>query len=238
MQMYGRLLRKSKGEKEKVYYKISTKENQEFYTGLMLGVLSLTQYEHYSTYTRKTINTNPNVGKIKIPIIKKKQNKNYSKVLLSELTLPYDLELFKTIKLNEKDETFKVSWGTLETFRQNLFGINNFRWNKPLVLKTAKKYTLLKDFIKNHVSAYGHALRNNYLEEVVKHMTLLKPLKRKYDKEFFDRQIQIIKQNNCKTKNQARELIGGRGFDRLKKDSCPFCRECISSYLPFNHETN
>lgn len=27
-------------------------------------------------------------------------------------------------------------------------------------------------------------------------------------------------------------------FDRLKKDSCPFCRECISSYLPFNHETN
>jgi hypothetical protein len=25
-------------------------------------------------------------------------------------------------------------------------------------------------------------------------------------------------------------------FDRLKKDSCPFCRECISSYLPFNHE--
>ena len=25
-------------------------------------------------------------------------------------------------------------------------------------------------------------------------------------------------------------------FDRLKKDECPFCRECISSYLPFNHE--
>jgi hypothetical protein len=27
-------------------------------------------------------------------------------------------------------------------------------------------------------------------------------------------------------------------FDRLKKDSCPFCRECISSYLPFNNENN
>jgi len=27
-------------------------------------------------------------------------------------------------------------------------------------------------------------------------------------------------------------------FDRLKKDSCPFCRECISSYLPFNNEKN
>ena len=218
MQMYGRLLRKSKSEIEKVYYKISTVGNQEFYTGLMLGVLSLTQIENYSTYSKKTINTNSSVNKIKIPIIKTKSNRKYSKVLLSELILPYNLDLFKTIKLNENDEKFKVSWGTLETFRQNLFGINNFRWNKNLVLKTAKKYTLLKDFRKNHVSAYGHALKNDYLEEVVKHMTLVKPLNRKYNKEFFDKQIQIIKKNKCKTKNQARNLIGGKVFDRMKTE--------------------
>ncbi len=27
-------------------------------------------------------------------------------------------------------------------------------------------------------------------------------------------------------------------FDRLKKDSCPFCRECISNYIPFNENDN
>lgn len=217
MQMYGRLLRKSKSEIEKVYYKISTKENQEFYTGLMLGVLSLTQYEHYSTYTRKTINTNPNVGKIKIPIIKKKNNKKYSNVLLSDLTLPYNLELFKTIKLNEKDETFKVSWGTLETFRQNLFGINNFRWNKTLVLETSKKYNTLKDFRENHANAYGHALRNNYLEEATSHMKLKRLLKSQYTEEFFQEKIKLIKKNKCKSRNDVLKLLGGKLMNRLKE---------------------
>lgn len=140
LQMYGRLLRKSSNnkDKQKIYFKVATKNTADYFVDLMTAMLCLTTNDeptyYYSSYNGK------NMGGIRIPkalISTKRVKANNPKqaaksfgtkpyVSLVELGIPTDLNLFKQSALHSSDGLFdSIAWTTLDDVRREFFNINN-----------------------------------------------------------------------------------------------------------------
>jgi len=132
LQMYGRLLRLSKTDKQKIYYKVATKNTAPYFVDLMTAMLCLTDMEWYSKYNGK------NMGGILIPKVlnntKKKSkstttsSKNKStkpSISLADLDIPLDLNLFRQSALHTNNDEFAtIAWTTLDDVRREFFDIN------------------------------------------------------------------------------------------------------------------
>lgn len=149
LQMYGRLLRKSADnpDKQKIYFKVATKNTADYFVDLMTAMLCLTTNDeptyYYSSYNGK------NMGGIRIPkvlmnkkrvkahipsqLAKSKSTKPY--VSLTELGIPSDLNLFKQSALHSSDGLFhSIAWTTLDDVRREFFNItikNQFSEKMP-----------------------------------------------------------------------------------------------------------
>jgi superfamily II DNA or RNA helicase len=137
LQMYGRLLRKSSDNptKQKIYFKVATKNTADYFVDLMTAMLCLTTNDeptyYYSSYNGK------NMGGIRIPkaVMSKKRVKAHTPsqssksskqtkpyVSLVELGIPSDLNLFKQSALHSSDGLFdSIAWTTLDDVRCKFF---------------------------------------------------------------------------------------------------------------------
>ena len=132
LQMYGRLLRLSDSKKQKIFYKVATKNTAPYFVDIMTAMLCLTKYEWYSKYNGK------NMGGILIPKVsvskvnpKRKTkgntniNKNSKLLSLEQLGIPLDLNLFKTNIQHTQDGKFvTIAETTLDEVKKKLFNIN------------------------------------------------------------------------------------------------------------------
>lgn len=181
LQMYGRLLRKSdlQKKKQKIYFKVATKNTADYFVDLMTAMLCLTHMEWYSKYNGK------NMGGIKIPKVltksirnkqyqqngkKNKSNKVKPYVSLTELGIPLDLNFFRQSILHTSNSKFNtIAETTLDDVRRECFK-NDTLWTKNSIMEEALKYNRRGDFYKFSVGAYGAATRLNILDEVSAHM--------------------------------------------------------------------
>jgi superfamily II DNA or RNA helicase len=152
LQMYGRLLRLSKTKKQKIYYKVATKNTAPYFVDLMTAMLCLTNMEWYSKFNGK------NMGGILIPKVlnntkkKTKSNSTTSKskstkpsLSLADLDIPLDLNLFRQSALHTNDDGFAtIAWTTLDDVRREFFeikGHNQFT-KKIASYDEARKYVI------------------------------------------------------------------------------------------------
>jgi superfamily II DNA or RNA helicase len=160
LQMYGRLLRLSEKnpDKQKIYYKVATKNTAGYFVDLMTAMLCLTDMEYYSQYNGK------NMGGIRIPkvLVNKTKNKlsvtkgTKSKsvkpyVSITELGIPFDLCFFKNVSLYKQTDKFgTVAECTLDDVRCELFDtyLRPKHWSYDKV-KSAIDSISYKDEIKN-----------------------------------------------------------------------------------------
>ena len=184
LQMYGRLLRKSdlQKKKQKIYFKVATKNTADYFVDLMTAMLCLTHLDWYSTYNGK------NMGGILIPkvLTKSIRNKNYTNnqnkktssktkpyVSLTELGIPLDLNLFRQSILHTSNSKFNtIAETTLDDVRREFFGLTLWKekWNKDTVKEEALKYNTKIEFQTSNQSAYNAAKRLGILDDVTKHM--------------------------------------------------------------------
>jgi superfamily II DNA or RNA helicase len=149
LQMYGRLLRLSKTDKQKIYYKVATKNTAPYFVDLMTAMLCLTNMEWYSKFNGK------NMGGILIPKVVSKTNRNSvsttpskksksvkPQLSLEDLDIPLDLNLFKQTALHTNNDEFStIAWTTLDGVRREFFNIKgNGKNNEWLSYDEAKKY--------------------------------------------------------------------------------------------------
>lgn len=181
LQMYGRLLRKSflQKKKEKIYFKVATKNTADYFVDLMTAMLCLTTSEYYSKYNGK------NMGGIRIPKVltktirnkqyqqsqnKSKSNKVKPYVSLIELGIPLDLNFFKQNILHSSNSKFNtIAETTLDDVRRECFNIRkaNTDWEYDEIKNETIKYSCTSDFIdnsKNNYNMYQYARKNGWLE--------------------------------------------------------------------------
>lgn len=161
LQMYGRLLRKSnlQKKKQKIYFKVATKNTADYFVDLMTAMLCLTHMDWYSKYNGK------NMGGIVIPkvLTKSIRNKQYTNnqtnktksnkvkpyVSLTELGIPLDLNFFRQSILHTSNSKFNtIAETTLDDCRRQLFGINNRTYSKDELfnmVKNAKRPSDIKN---------------------------------------------------------------------------------------------
>lgn len=155
MQMYGRLLRLSKTDNPKTYYKVATKNTASYYVDLMTAMLCLTNMEWYSKYNGK------NMGGILIPKVLTNTKRNTKSnnptsvkktakptVSLVDLDIPLDMNLFKTAYHNDNDKFGTIAWTTLDDCRREFFEITNIQYSKEELfnlVQNAKKATDIKN---------------------------------------------------------------------------------------------
>ncbi len=186
LQIYGRLLRKSflQPDKQKIYFKVATKNTADYFVDLMTAMLCLTTNDkptyYYSSYNGKNM-TGIRIPKVLTKITNQnyqlKQNKNKSNkvkpyVSLTELGISPDLNLFKQSFLHSSDGVFNsIAWTTLEDVRKQFFKIKKrIVWNYDLCKEEAKKYNLRNKFKLQTPQAYLVALKNGWLDEICNHM--------------------------------------------------------------------
>lgn len=180
LQMYGRLLRISNNQpkKQKIYFKVATKNTADYFVDLMTAMLCLTNIDWYSKYNGK------NMGGILIPkvLTKSIRNKTYSNnqqnkksnkvkpyVSLTELGIPLDLNFFRQSILHTSNGKFNtIAETTLDDVRKEFFGIT--KWNEYAVREEALKYKTKTEFITNAYGAKDAAKRLGIYEEVCSHM--------------------------------------------------------------------
>ena len=184
LQMYGRLLRISKiqPKKQKIYFKVATKNTADYFVDLMTAMLCLTNLEWYSKYNGK------NMGGILIPkvLTKSIRNKNYTNnqqkkksnkvkpyVSLTELGIPMDLNFFRQSILHTSNSKFNtIAETTLDDVRREFFGLKEWvqKWNEHTVREEALKHKTKTSFITNAYGAKDAAKRLGIYEEVCSHM--------------------------------------------------------------------
>ena len=180
MQMYGRLLRLSKTNNPKTYYKVATKNTASYYVDLMTAMLCLTDMEWYSKYNGK------NMGGILIPKVlsnTKRKSKSYiaqpvkksskPKVSLADLDIPLDMNLFKTAYRNDGDKFGTIAWTTLNDCRREFYNLGHDsspKWNNESIKNEALKYKTKSDFIKNNRSCYNAGHKLGIIDKVCSHM--------------------------------------------------------------------
>jgi len=151
LQMYGRLLRLSKTNKEKIYYKVATKNTAPYFVDLMTAMLCLTDMEWYSKFNGK------NMGGILIPKVlnnTKKKSKSATtpskskgtkpSISLADLDIPLDLNLFRQSALHTNNDEFAtIAWNTLEDTKREFFNIKrNKAYTKDEFYKIVKDNNL------------------------------------------------------------------------------------------------
>ena len=160
LQMYGRLLRlpKHNTTRQKIYYKVATKDTAEYFVSLMKGMFSLTDMEWYSTYNGKNmggmiitnvvndkVTTKPSTNRTK-----SKSVKPY--VSIEELGIPLDLNFLRNIKSYTDSHQFTtIAKCTLDDVRREFYGLRT-----PItldrVIESISKCTSLKEFKNNYQS--------------------------------------------------------------------------------------
>ncbi len=222
LQMYGRLLRLSKTNKQKIYYKVATKNTAPYFVDLMTAMLCLTNMEWYSKFNGK------NMGGILIPKVlnntkkKTKSNSTTSKyksskpsISLADLDIPLDLNLFRQSALHTNDDVFAtIAWTTLDDVRREFFNINldciKKGYTKDYLINVAKKYKHIKDLRKNDLAIYCAIRRMGIKNEAFAHMNKL--WSQKSEKDFYE----FIKENKIKTKSDLWEK-GAQYFNVAKR---------------------
>lgn len=159
MQMYGRVLRLSKTDKPKTYYKVATKNTASYYVDLMTAMLCLTSKEWYSKYNGKNMDgilipkvLTSNKTKSKLP------NKNVSgktvkpKVNITELGIPLDLNLFKSAYRKDNDKFGTIAWTTLADVRCKFFDtyLRPKHWNYEKLKNTIDSLTYIDEMYNIH----------------------------------------------------------------------------------------
>jgi superfamily II DNA or RNA helicase len=170
LQIYGRLLRKSKFDADKIYFKIIPKNTEYYFINIMTAMLSLTQLEWYCKFNGK------NMGGIRIPKIRNsydkntniKTIKNSNNVLefdLEKFGLPIDLNLFNSINTENQNSKFKsVAFTTLEEVRKKFNSNNISNWTYDNLLKEVKKFKTKTELMRKSYSAFIFAKNNNYID--------------------------------------------------------------------------
>lgn len=174
LQMYGRVLRLSEKnpDKQKIYYKVATKNTSGYFVDLMTAMLCLTTEEYYSKYNGK------NMGGIRIPkvLVSKTKGKSVGKgsksksvkpyVSIEELGIPIDLNLFKNVALYKQSDKFgTVAECTLDDVRREFFNLKEFNfWSNQNAILESKKYTNRHDMAMNSSGAFKFLKRNNLLD--------------------------------------------------------------------------
>lgn len=216
LQMYGRLLRKSANnkDKQKIYFKVATKNTADYFVDLMTAMLCLTTNDeptyYYSSYNGK------NMGGIRIPKAlintKKVKASNPSKpakssgtkpyISLVELGIPSDLNLFKQSALHSSDGLFdSIAWTTLDEVRKEFFNVGLMNhWNYKNCHNEAKKYKNKIEFMTKSPGAYQTAYKDGFLENICSHMNLKR---KKYS---FDDVYTEAKRYNTKVSFQKQAL--------------------------------
>lgn len=183
LQMYGRLLRISniQPKKQKIYFKVATKNTADYFVDLMTAMLCLTNLEWYSKYNGK------NMGGIVIPKVltksirnktysssqqKKKSNKVKPYVSLTELGIPMDLNFFRQSILHTSNSKFNtIAETTLDECRREMFNISKLAsgtWDIKKVIEEAKKYKTKQEFLHNSPGAHSAANRLNIMNDLEK----------------------------------------------------------------------
>jgi superfamily II DNA or RNA helicase len=148
LQMYGRLLRKSKKSTTKVYFKVSSKENTDFTIDLMTAMLSLTNRNWYTRFNGKNVggiliikgrNINPNSKVLNNQI--KRYNYKEKKTSFYKLGFPMDLNFFTKNYEKEVNENFNsIAYTTLDKVRREFYNLNpksNYT-SKRMLLRTIR----------------------------------------------------------------------------------------------------
>jgi superfamily II DNA or RNA helicase len=178
MQMFGRVLRLSKTDNPKTYYKVATKNTAPYYVDLMTAMLCLTDMEWYSKYNGKNMDgiliprvlTNSK-SKSKLSVSKTVKKSTKPTVSLADLDIPLDINLFKNVYCNHNDKFGTVSFTTLGDCRRQFFGIHNpKKWSFDELQSNALNYKRRVDFYRNSSASYYAAKRLNILEDITKHM--------------------------------------------------------------------
>jgi superfamily II DNA or RNA helicase len=214
LQMYGRLLRKSSDNptKQKIYFKVATKNTADYFVDLMTGMLCLTTNDeptyYYSSYNGK------NMGGIRIPkaVMNKKRVKAHTPsksakstgtkpyVSLVELGIPSDLNLFKQSALHSSDGYFEsIAWTTLDEVRKEFFN-----------LKTGNDYT--------NDELYEMALKFNKRVDFknFNNIAYRQVLDRKLDYKFFSHMESTFnKKVILNTKQDVKNYVMEKGFKKI-----------------------
>lgn len=184
LQMYGRLLRKSdlQKKKQKLYFKVATKNTADYFVDLMTAMLCLTDVKWYSMYNGK------NMGGIRIPKVliksirnkqytnnqsKKKSNKVKPYVSLTELGIPLDLNFFRQSILHSSNGKFNtIAETTLDDVRRECFDIKMSCsvWTEEKIIEEVKKYKTKSEFRINANGAYQRAKKLGILNEITKNL--------------------------------------------------------------------
>jgi len=180
LQIYGRLLRTSSfKEGKKVYFKVSPKGMEVFFTNIMTGMLSLTQMEYYTKFNGKDLSG------VKVPMIKNPSKYHKTPTLrkhikisnkvdqfdLEKFGLDIDLDLFKYVENeNRKSNNSIFSYTSLNQVRKTLFPSKKIKWTTETVTIEARKYKNRREFNNKSQSAYFAARRLNIMDKVCVHM--------------------------------------------------------------------
>lgn len=175
LQMYGRVLRLSEKNpnKQKIYYKVATKNTSGYFVDLMTAMLCLTTEEYYSKYNGK------NMGGIRIPKVllkkvkannlvssgsKSKSVKPY--VSMEQLGIPIDLNFFTNTCLYKQNDKFgTVAECTLDDVRREFFGLKDFSWwDNERAISEAKKYKNRDEMAKKCPGGLKYIRRNNLID--------------------------------------------------------------------------
>jgi superfamily II DNA or RNA helicase len=180
LQMYGRVLRLSKHNptKEKIYYKVATKDTAGYFVDLMTAMLCLTNMEWYSKYNGK------NMGGMIVPKVLNRKGINQSPtnrtksksvkqyVSIEDLGIPLDLSFLKSVSSYKDTDRFgTVAECTLDDVRREFFDIRAV--SKPYSIEEIKeaisKCTKLRELQTNYSFAYSWVLTNNR-EDLISHL--------------------------------------------------------------------
>jgi superfamily II DNA or RNA helicase len=211
LQMYGRLLRLSKSGKQKIYYKVATKNTAGYFVDLMTAMLCLTDMKWYSKFNGK------NMGGILIPKVLTKSTKSGKKSTqpkngkkgtpqlksIEELGIPLDLNLFRQDVLYSQNDKFStIAWNTLDECRQKFFGIKLHKIDKNKIKKLAEQHKSVTNFAKLYPAEYEIINEKNWNNEMFSKMKDYNNIPNN-PKEI----LQFVKDNNITTKHKLYKTI-------------------------------
>jgi hypothetical protein len=171
----GRILRLSKEDNQKIYFKVATKNTAGYFVDLMTAALCLFKMEWYSQFNGKNMGgilipkvktTRPKPNGKSNPTNKKKQTQRIA--TLEELGIPLDLNLFnQSIMYSQGDKFSTVAWTTLDKIRCEFFETYTRpkHWNYDKVKSTIDSLSF-KDEIRN-TPGLMHAIKRYELTEYV-----------------------------------------------------------------------
>jgi superfamily II DNA/RNA helicase len=176
MQIVGRLMRKSKNNNKKVFYKIAPKNTAGYFVDWMDCMFMLFDDYWYQNFNGK------NAYNIRIPNALLARNKNLNQQSTTSKTKkgnfkPKNLEelLPNSLSFMNKNAWFKLddqlSTVATTSLKDIVYKFNNINhWTPDKIREEALKYNTKAEFISSNPSAYNAARNLNILDEVCSHM--------------------------------------------------------------------